>query len=98
MAGAILFFRKVSSELLSVSVIVCKSEINTEVSIFMIFLGYSRGFGLLVDALRSKLGWIRWSIKNLVLCFNSLIYELMAIDNCFIFDVQIRKCLVVLGL
>ena len=55
MAEAVWFLIKVSTELLSISMIVYKGEMNAGVLIGMIFLGCPQGFGLLVGALHFKL-------------------------------------------
>ena len=98
MAKAIWFLIIVSIKLLSISVIVCKSEMDTKILMDLIFLGYPQGFGLLVNALHFKLDSIRWSIKNLAPCFDLLIYGLLIINNYLVFGVQVQKCLIVSGL
>ena len=59
MARAIQFFIRVSIELLSISVIICKNKINIGVLIGMIFLDCPQDFSLLVSALCFKLDKIR---------------------------------------
>lgn len=59
MAEVIWFYIKVSTELLFIPIIVCKSEADNRILIDIIFLGYPQSFGLLVSALHFKLDWIR---------------------------------------
>ena len=88
-AGAIWFLIKILIELLSIFVIVYKSEVDIRVLIDIIFLSCLQSFDLLVNVLRFKLDWIKLLIKNLAFYFNWLIYKSLAINNYFVFGTQV---------